>query len=145
MQKQFIDADGHHSDLLWCLQRKCHWPSSFFNFISCIDKSVSICLFAYDCLLFEAINSTSDQVVLNESLDAISLFNWSDLRKGSLIKKNLCSCVSLTKSFLMSMTTLLVTTSLPKLTVLIILELCLLTIYLGSHTLNEFVCLHVAS
>lgn len=84
MRKQFVDVVGHHSDPLPVIsgvpQGSVLGPLLFSIFINdltfCIDKSVSIRLFADDCLLFKDINSTRDQVVLNESLNAVS--SWCD-------------------------------------------------------------------
>lgn len=59
---------------------KCAWTATFLVYINdittCIDDSVSIKLFADDCLLYNEIKDSNDQVILSNSLAAIS--DWCD-------------------------------------------------------------------
>lgn len=82
---QFVDINGSHSDFLpvnsGVPQGSVLGPLLFLIYIndvvSCVKEGVEIRLFADDCLLSSTINSSNDQQILNDSLDAIN--NWCDL------------------------------------------------------------------
>lgn len=84
VRKQFVDIGGQVSDLgsvnSGVPQGSVLGPLLFLVYInditSCVHESVGIRLFADDCLLYRAVESTDDQTTLNNSLNAIS--NWCD-------------------------------------------------------------------